>query len=135
MRRWCVKLGLPYSNTADEARHCVPKATWFSGQALNPSYFLNPPAYSYVLHWVFALWFGGGKGVDHAYTVDPTSVFVVARVVAAVLGTISVWLTYLAGARLFGRAAGLAAAAMFGFAFRPTFYSHLALNDTPTLAP
>ena len=61
--------------------------------------------------------------------------FVVARVVAAALGTLSVWLTYLAGARLFNRTAGLLAAAIFGLAFLPIFYSHLALNDVPTLAP
>jgi len=60
---------------------------------------------------------------------------VVARVVAAVLGTISVWLTYLAGSRFFNRDVGLMAAAMFGLAFLPIFYSHLALNDVPTLAP
>ena len=61
--------------------------------------------------------------------------FVVARVVAAVLGTISVWLTYLAGARLFDRGVALLGAAIFGLAFLPIFYSHLALNDVPTLAP
>ena len=58
-----------------------------------------------------------------------------ARVVAAVLGTLSVWLTYLTGKRLFGRGVGLMAAAIFGLAFLPIFYSHLALNDVPTLAP
>ncbi len=50
-------------------------------------------------------------------------------------GTLSVWLTYLAGARLFHRTAGLLAAAIFGLAFLPIFYSHLALNDVPALAP
>ena len=49
-----------------------------------------------------------------AYATDPTSVFVVARVVAAVLGTVAVWLTYLAGARFFNRNVGLLAAAIFG---------------------
>jgi hypothetical protein len=41
----------------------------------------------------------------------------------------------LAGARLFGRAAGLLSAAALAFAFLPVFYSHLALNDVVTLAP
>ena len=45
------------------------------------------------------------------------------------------WLTYLAGARFFNRNVGLLAAAIFGLAFLPIFYSHLALNDVPTLAP
>jgi hypothetical protein len=40
-----------------------------------------------------------------------------------------------AGTRLFNRNVGLLAAAVFGLAFLPVFYSHLALNDVPTLAP
>jgi hypothetical protein len=135
LRLWGVKQGLPYSYNVDEATHFVPKAIAFFGHDLNPHYFLNPPAYSYVLHVVFAIWFGGSKGVGHAMATDPTSVYVVARVVAAVLGTLAVWITYFTGKRLFGREAGLVAAAFFGLAFLPIFYSHLALNDTPTLAP
>src|SRR5947209_3598497 len=135
LRIWGITQGLPYSYNVDEATHFVPRAIAFFDHDLNPHYFLNPPAYSYLLHIVFDLWFGGRDGVTHAYAKDPTSVFVVARLVAALLGTASVWLTYLAGARFFGRAAGLVAAAIFGFAFLPIFYSHLALNDVPTLAP
>jgi 4-amino-4-deoxy-L-arabinose transferase-like glycosyltransferase len=135
LRLWGIKQGLPYSYNVDEATHFVPRAVAFFGHDLNPHYFLNPPAYSYLLHIVFELWFGSADAVSRAYATDPTSLFVVARVVAAVLGTISVLLTYLAGARLFNRTAGLLAAAIMSVAFLPVFYSHLALNDVPTLAP
>ena len=53
----------------------------------------------------------------------------------ALLGTVSVWLLYLVGARLFSRAVGLLASAVLAVAFLPVFYGHLALNDVPTLAP
>jgi hypothetical protein len=135
LRLWGVKQGLPYSYNVDEATHFVPRAIAYFGHDYNPQYFLNPPAYSYLLHVVFELWFGSGDAVRRLYAADPTNVFVIARVVAAALGTLSVWLTYLAGARLFNRTAGLLAAAIFGLAFLPIFYSHLALNDVPTLAP
>lgn len=135
LRLWGIKQGLPYSYNVDEATHFVPRAIAFFSHDLNPQYFLNPPGYSYLLHIVFELWFGSGDAVSRAFATDPTSVFVVARVLAAVLGTIAVWLTYLAGERLFGRAVALLGAAIFAFAFLPNFYSHLALNDTPTLAP
>jgi hypothetical protein len=135
LRLWGIKQGLPYSYNSDEATHFVPRAIGFFGHDLNPHYFLNPPAYSYLLYIVFELWFGSADTVRHLYTTDPTSVFVVARVVAAVLGTASVGLLYLAGTRLFNRTIGLVAAAILGFAFLPVFYSHLALNDVPTLAP
>jgi 4-amino-4-deoxy-L-arabinose transferase-like glycosyltransferase len=119
----------------DEATHFVPRAVAFFGHDLNPRYFLNPPGYSYLLHIVFEFWFGSSDAVSRAYAADPTSLFVVARVVAAVLGTISVGLVYLAGARFFNRTIGLLAAAILSVAFLPVFYSHLALNDVPTLAP
>jgi hypothetical protein len=135
LRLWGVKQGLPYSYNVDEATHFVPRAIAFFSHDYNPQYFLNPPGYSYLLHLVFELWFGSGDVVAKAFASDPTRVFVVARVVAAVLGTIAVLLTYLTGERLFGRPAGLVGAAVFAFAFLPNFYSHLALNDVPTLAP
>ena len=135
LRLWGIKQGLPYSYNSDEATHFVPRAVGFIGHDLNPHYFLNPPAYSYLLYIVFELWFGGADAVRHLYTTDPTAVFVVARVVAAVLGTISVALLYLTGTRLWGRTVGLLAAAILAVAFLPVFYSHLALNDVPTLAP
>jgi len=135
LRLWGIKQGLPYSYNSDEARHYVPRAIAYFSHDYNPNYFLNPPAYSYLLNIVFELWFGSGDAVSRAYATDPTEVFVVARVVVAVLGTLSVWLTYLAGARFFNRTVGLVAAAIFGLAFLPIFYSHLALNDTPTLTP
>jgi len=135
LRLWGVKQGLPYSYNVDEATHFVPRAIAFFTHDLNPQYFLNPPGYSYLLHIVFELWFGSGDAATRAFTVDPTEVFVVARVVAALLGTVAVWLTYLAGVRLFGRTVALLGAAIFGFSYLPIFYSHLALNDVPTLAP
>src|SRR5438309_1222569 len=98
LRLWGIKQGLPYSYNVDEATHFVPRAVGYFSHDLNPHYFLNPPAYSYLLHIVLEAWFGSGDAVMRAYAGDPTSVFVVARVVAAVLGTAAVWLTYLAGA-------------------------------------
>jgi Dolichyl-phosphate-mannose-protein mannosyltransferase len=135
LRLWGIKQGLPYSYNSDEATHFVPRAIGFFGHDLNPHYFLNPPAYSYLLFIVFELWFGSADTVRHLYTTDPSSVFIVARVVAAGLGTLSVALLYLTGRRLFGRDVGLLAAAILGLGFLPVFYSHLALNDVPTLAP
>lgn len=136
LRAWGVKHGLPYAYNADENAHFVPKAIGLFGHSLNPQYFINPPAYTYVLHVVFAVWFGGRKGVSDSFAADPTDVFTVARLTAGALGTLAVWLLYLAGKRLFDdRRVGLLAAGTLAFAFLPVFYSHLALNDVPTLAP
>src|SRR4051794_30954554 len=136
LRVWGVRQGLPYAYNADENAHFVPKAIGLFGHSLNPDYFVNPPGYTYVLHAVFAGWFGGRAGVSQTFATDPGDVFVVARVVAAAFGTLAVWLLSLAGARLFDdRRAGFLAAGVLAVAFLPVFYAHLALNDVPTLAP
>jgi 4-amino-4-deoxy-L-arabinose transferase-like glycosyltransferase len=135
LRMWGVKTGLPYIYNIDEAGHFVPKAVAMSSGGLNPHYFVNPPALTYVLHAVFVLWFGGDSGVARAYASHPDHVFLVARIVVALLGAGAVWLLYLLGARLFGRGVGLLAAALEAVAFLPVFYAHFALNDAATLLP
>jgi hypothetical protein len=135
LRLWGLRHGLPYAYNADENAHFVPGAIGLFGHGMNPHYFVNPPAYTYLLHVVFQVWFGGRAGVSSTYAVHPTEVFVVARATAAVVGTLAVWLLYLAGAKLADRRVGLLAAALMAVAFLPVFYSHLALNDVPTLAP
>ena len=135
LRLWGIAHGLPYAYNADENAHFVPGAIGLFGHGWHPHYFVNPPAYTYLLHGVFALWFGGREGVSEAYATHPTEVFIAARVTAAVAGMLGVWLLYCAGARLVDRRVGLLAAALLAVAFLPVFYSHLALNDVLTLAP
>ena len=136
LRLWGIKQGLPYAYNIDENAHFVPRAIGFFGHTLNPFYFVNPPGYTNLLYLVFGVWFGGGDATARAYAADPTEVYVVARVVSAVLGTLAIWWTYLAGAKLFSdRRIGFLGAALITVAFMPVFYAHLALNDSPTLAP
>jgi hypothetical protein len=135
LRLWGSDHGLPYAYNSDENAHFVPRAIGIYGHEWNPDYFVNPPAYTYVLHIVFTVWFGGREGVSRLFATDPTEVWVVARTVSAVLGTMAVGLLYLAGAKLFDRRVGLLSAAVFSVAFLPVFYSHMALNDVPMLAP
>ncbi|MDP9344930.1 MAG: glycosyltransferase family 39 protein, partial [Actinomycetota bacterium] len=135
LRVWGVGQGLPFAYNADENAHFVPGAIGLFGHGYNPHYFINPPAYTYVLHVVLGLWFGGRDGVSRTFTTDPTQVWVAARLTAGFFSTVAVGLLYLAGARLFGRAAGLLSAGVLAVAFLPVFYSHLALNDVVTLAP
>jgi Dolichyl-phosphate-mannose-protein mannosyltransferase len=135
LRLWGIRQGLPYAYNSDEDAHFVPRAVGMLTLGWNPHYFANPPAYTDLLRLVFSVWFGGRAGVDHTFATNPTAVFTVARVLAALLGTVAVWLLYLAGARLFDRGVALLAAALEAVAFLPVFYAHLALNDVPTLAP
>jgi hypothetical protein len=136
LRLWGVKQGLPYAYNTDEADHFVRHAVkMFEEGSLNPHYFANPPAFTYLLHFLFALAYGGKTGAVRTFALHPGEVYTLARVAAAVLGTLALWLLYATGTRLFGRGVGLLAAAIEAVAFLPVFYAHLALNDVPTLAP
>jgi 4-amino-4-deoxy-L-arabinose transferase-like glycosyltransferase len=136
LRLWGVRHGLPYVFNSDEADHFVPRAIeMFAGHTLNPHYFANPPAFTYLLHALFWAWYGGGGAAQRAFALHPETLYTIARVSAALLGVLALWLLYATGARLIGRAAGLLAAAIEAVAFLPVFYAHLALNDVPTLLP
>jgi hypothetical protein len=135
LRVWGIRQGLPYAYNADEADHFVPRAVRMFAHGLDPHYFANPPAFTYLLHFLFAIAYGGGHGVLQTLALHPARVYTLARVAAAAPGVLALWLTYLAGARLLGRAAGVLAAAIEAVAFLPVYYAHLALNDVPTLAP
>jgi hypothetical protein len=135
LRLWGLRQGLPYAYNADENAHFLPHAIGMFGHDLDPGYYVNPPAYTYLLHVLLALRYGGRLAVGDAFATDPSALWTLARATSAVLGTIAVGLLYLTGRRLAGAAAGLLAAGLLAAAFLPVFYSHLALNDVPTLAP
>jgi hypothetical protein len=135
LRLWGVKQGLPFVYNTDEGTLFLGRAVGMFDHGLNPHYFENPPAFTYALHLLLAVFASGKGSVAHKYATDPTGLYVLARCFVAVLGTVAVWLLYLTGARLFRRAVGLLAAAVMAVAFLPVFYAHLALNDVPTLVP
>ena len=134
LRVWGIDHGLPYAYNADENAHFVTRAIGLFGHDWDPNYYVNPPAYTYLVHIALGLWFGGREGVSNAFAADPTEIWIISRTLAALLGTLAVWLLYLAGARLIDRRVGLLSAGIFAVAFLPVFYSKLALNDVPTLA-
>src|SRR4051794_22255326 len=132
-----ISTGLPYVYNADENSHFVPRAVGMFGHSLNPDYFVNPPAYTYLVHALFTLRWGTNPAtVGGAYAADPTAAFEIARAASATLGALAVVLTAIAAARLFDdRRVGIVAGALLGVAFLPVHYGHFALNDAPTLAP
>jgi hypothetical protein len=134
LRLWSIRYGLPWVYNRDEEFHFVPVAVRFFGGSFNPHYFENPPALTYLLYLVFRLRFHS-SGFRSAFAADPTAAYETARVVVAIIATLSVALVYWAGARWFDRRAGVIAAALIAFGFLPAFYSKFALNDAVTLAP
>src|SRR4051795_2826646 len=68
-----LRTGLPYVYNADENSHFVPRAVGMFGHGLNPHYFVNPPAFTYVVHLLYVLRYGPDPAsVGAAYAADPT---------------------------------------------------------------
>lgn len=141
LRLWGIRSGLPIVYNLDEYAHFTIQAVDMFGDGLNPNYFQNPPAYTYLLHTLYSIWFGvppigsTGAAIHRAFETDPTTIYTIARATSALMGIGAAWLMYFAGKRLYGTAAGLATAAFMCFTFLPVHYSHFALNDVPTLLP
>ena len=75
LRLWGVRQGLPYPYNTDEAQHFVPHAVeMFRKSTLNPHYFANPPAFTYLLHFLFRLSYGSAGGAVRALELHPTLV-------------------------------------------------------------
>ena len=71
--------GCPTATTSTRRRTSSRGRSRSSRMTSTRSTFSTRPAYSYLLHIVFELWFGSGDAVARAYATDPTTVFVVAR--------------------------------------------------------
>ena len=127
---WGVKQGLPFAYNVDENAHFVPRAIGLFGHGWNPHYFVNPPAYTYLLHVVFDVWFGGraGRRRTPSRPTRPRSSSSRAsppRWSARSPCGCCTW----PGRSSSTARVGLLAAALLAVAFLAVFYSHLALND------
>jgi len=135
LRVWHLRHGLPFAYNADEAEHFVPKAIGMFSDGLDPGYYENPSALTYLLYLVFKVRYTAGFPFGGGIIAGAESVFFTARFVVALIGTLVVFLTFWAGLRFADRRTGLVAAAVMAVAFLPVFYSKHALNDVVTLAP
>ena len=134
-RLWGISTGMPYAYLIDEGAYYVPQAVRMFRHGYDPGWFVNPPAFTYVLHAAFAVFSAGGRGMNEQFLRNPEPVWLLARTMSAALGVAAVGMIYLAGVRLHGRRAGFFAAGILAFGFLPVFYGHFALNDSPLLFP
>ena len=133
--------GLPDVYHPDEAQHFTSRAIAMFGGDLNPRYFENPSAFTYLLYallrvqagWPFES--GDPSALLVAYGMDPAAAYAAGRVLATILCTLAVVGVFAAGRRLWGPATGVAAAAVLAFAFLPVAYSRYSLTDTGVLLP
>jgi hypothetical protein len=134
--------GLPWAYHSDEALHFTSKAMrMLEDGTLNPGYFENSSAFTYLLYVVlrggFALGilFPDARSLLALYASDPTGIYEVGRWIATLLCLLGIWAVFEAGRRLWDAWAGIAAAAVLAFCFLAVAYSRFAVTDTGALAP
>lgn len=141
LRVWNIDYGLPFVYSVDEGSHFTSVAVQMFWEDLDPGYYQNPSAYTYAIYAVLRVMYGPlgflfdlpFGNVTEQFAKDPTEIWVVARVLAALLCTAAVAATYWAGRRLWGVREGLVAAAVLAFAFLPVAYSRVAVTDVGAL--
>ena len=135
LRVWNIDHGRPFVFNVDEASHFARRAvTMLARGTLDPGYYQNPSAFTYLVYAAVRLALDEGE-VVRRFATDPTQVVVVGRAVAALLGVAGAVAAFALGRRLWDAATGLVAAAIVAFAFLPVAFSRLALTDVGTLAP
>jgi hypothetical protein len=135
LRLWGIRYGLPFAYNIDERSHFVPRAVGlYTKGTLDPHYQLNPDGFIYLIAAGLGVAYRGRHAVTHAYLTNPGDVYLVARVISALLGVVAVGLLYAAGRKLVARGTALLAAALLAVSFLAVHYGHLALNDSPALA-
>jgi Dolichyl-phosphate-mannose-protein mannosyltransferase len=141
LRVWNNDYGLPFVYSIDEASHFTNRAVEMFWQDLDPGYYQNPAAFTYLVHallrvlygplgFAFDLPFGN---VTEQFSKDPSEIWVAARSLAAVLCMAGVVAVYFTAKRLWGVREGLIAAALLAFAFLPVAYSRVAVTDVGSL--
>ena len=141
LRVWNNDYGLPFIYSVDEASHFTDRAVGMFREGLDPGYYQNPAAYTYLVHlllrgmygplgFLFDLSFGN---VTEQFNKDPGEIWIAARTLAALLCMGGVAAVYVAAKRLWGVREGLVAAAVLAFAFLPVAYSRIAVTDVGSL--
>jgi hypothetical protein len=134
-----LRYGLPAVYNPDEVA-IMSRALAFAKGDLNPHNFLYPSAYFYALFaWeaLTALVAVATRAVDsfgafqREFFIDPTRVFVAARLLTALLGTATVVATGVLGSRLGGRWAGIVAALLLAVSPLHVLNSHYVKHDVP----
>lgn len=138
IRFWKIDHGLPHFFYSDEGIFTY-LALNMGGQGLNPHYFLHPNLFLYLLLFLDGAFTLGGMAMGiftrpgdawQLYVQDPTVFYVIGRSASAVLGTLTIPLTYLIGKKVFNERVGFLGAFFLTFAFLPVQWSQLAYSDS-----
>lgn len=130
-----INWGLPYLYNTDEYKLINFSLKMGATKTLNPKFFIYPTFYLYFMLGVYFIVFLVGKiagiyetPIDFGihFVKDPTLVYVVTRFFSAFFGTLTIFLTYKLGKKIYNEKIGLIAAFMLAVLRSFVEYSHYA---------
>ena len=140
LRLWGIPWGMPYALHADEPKYISRAVAMLATDDLNPHYFENPPLLTYTLLAELAVYVPSAQHLGFLQPtgdlrsqlfLSPEPFYLLARLNSVLIGTATVFLTYLVARRLLGETTALLAALLLAVAFLHVRDSHYAVNDVP----
>lgn len=138
LRLWGIGFGLPHTLSRPDEEATLSVALRFFGRHLDPGFYHWPPLFIYAVTAAFVAYFNVGRFAgwfprESAFLAagasTPAPLFLLARAVSAVAGTVTVWLTYRAGRQLFDQPTALTAAVFLAVAALHVRDSHFGVPD------
>jgi hypothetical protein len=129
-----IAFGLPQTNCRPDENHLVETASRVADGEFNPHYYRKPTLLAYADAALFRLASPvlrpAGSTFEQAIQTDPGSFYLLARLLSACLGTLTVLLVYHLGRLVSGPRAGLIASFFFAVSPLAMRDSHFATVDT-----
>lgn len=143
LRFWGLGFGLPHTGARPDEAQVAKTAVDFLGGNLNPGFFNYPTLFMYAVGSGYAAYCAAGVALGRFASIAGCAAtwpsnwapfFIIARVLSAAAGTLTVWVVFRLGMRLFDRTAGLAAALFLACAFLHVRDSHFGVTDVTMTA-
>jgi hypothetical protein len=140
VRLWNIDFGLPNEHVRPDERHLIGFTLTIGGNKLNPGFFNYPSLYLYSLFMAYGAYFAIGRLTGHfssaqdlvnEYALAPSALYLIDRVLVALLGTATVFLAYFIGKRIANARVGLMAALLLALSYLHVRESHFGTVDVP----
>jgi hypothetical protein len=140
VRLWGIGFGLPNEAARPDERHLIGYTLTMGGNHLDPGFFNYPSLYLYLLLFVYGGYFAVGRAFGHFHSVSdvvreyalaPGTLYLLDRILVALLGTATILCVYAVGTRAVCRRAGLLAAFFTSVAYLHVRDSHFGTVDVP----
>ena len=137
LRIWGVQFGLPYPYHPDEVKY-VLMALKMGHFGLNPHYFINPSVFTYILFILYGCYYVVGHLAGHfqstlgfiqTFVTQPTSFYLIARLVTVFFSLLTIVIVYRIGKTLFDESTGLISSFLLSIVFIYVRDSHYGVPD------